>query len=118
MSFYTQTTKTVAIDEDNSVVVRALLYAERQTTMSNAMTTVIANGQERITVDMLALQRAQMHVGIVSWSGPGFEDRPVTPANIDALPAAVADIISEALDELNKKHAPAEKKALTSGTND
>ncbi len=116
MSFFTQTTATVEIDQDNSAVVRALTYAERQQCISASTKASVRGGVESIDIDPARLRLEQLRRAVVSWSGPGFDGRPVTADNIDGLPAFLADLLSETADGLNAEPSHAEKKALTSGT--
>lgn len=116
MSFFSQTTKTVQIDDENSAVVRALTYAERQTCISMATKASIKGGVETIDIDPSRLRIEQLRRSVVSWAGPGFDGRPVSAENVDALPPFVADMLSEVADALNSEPQAAEKKALMSGT--
>jgi len=112
MSFFTQQTQTVQIDAENSAVVRKLTYAESQTVKSKATSVSVSKVHgEQITIDPFVMQTQMLHLALVSWSGPSFEERPMTKANIDALPSAVADKLAEAADALNKAPDEDEKKA-------
>ncbi|HHB12082.1 MAG TPA: hypothetical protein ENK62_02645 [Chromatiales bacterium] len=108
MSFFTPQTRVVRIDEENRVTIRKLTYGERQEILSQCMQ-VSAGAGEEVSLDPARMQRMAMHKCIVSWDGPGFDGRPVTPENIDALPAPVVDVIREAVDELNAGLDAAEK---------
>jgi hypothetical protein len=112
MSFFTQQTVTVQIDAENSAVVRKLTYAESQSVKSKATSVSVSKAHgERMTIDPFVMQSAMLRVALVSWSGPGFDGRPVTVENIDALPAAVADKLAAAADALNQEPGEDEKKA-------
>lgn len=115
MSFFEQKTANVVIDEENSVVIRALSYGEEQdikqpTMRVSARLNKDGDTDGEATVDAVTLQRRTMYKCIVSWSGPGFDNRPVTPANIDALPTNVVDKIVVAYNKLTAPLSEEEKK--------
>ena len=108
MSYFTQQTKTVDLGDGNTVTVRKLTFAERQAVIDKA-TTVGADMTASVHVG--AMKAELLYHAVASWSGPGFEGRPVTPENIGALPAEVADLIAAGADELQAGLTDAEKKA-------
>ncbi len=123
MSFFSQQTKVVEIDADNRVTVRKLSYGQQQAAMSAAMTFQVqmAVGQAaQLTtgnLDPFRLKREELYAAIFGWEGPGFEGRPVTRDNIDALPPEVTALIQVAVDDLNTSTSDAEKKDSASTTN-
>lgn len=107
MSFFDAKTTVVQIDDDNTVTIRALTYGEEQAIKQQAMKVSARitgrkgdDVQGEAAVDPAAMQRLTLQKAIVSWSGPGFDGRPVTVDNIDALPTAVLDPVIEAYNEL------------------
>ena len=114
MSFFTAQQRTVIIDDANHVVIRKLTYGQQQAIMSAAMvfemsmsdTGNVATGK----LDPFRLKREELAAAIVSWSGDGFDGRPVTRENIEALPPDVIDIIQEAVNDLNAGATAIEKK--------
>lgn len=109
--FFTQQTQTVVIDEENSVVIRKATFKERQQFIGRNMNISLNDaGKPGIAMDSGGLVAGMMAVCIVSWSGPGFEGRPVTPENIELLPVDVADRIAAAVDKFNEGHRADEKK--------
>lgn len=111
MSFFQRVTKTVQIDKENSVEIRKLNYGERQRCMSKAMTVKAdGNGAGEVEIDAALMQMEMLKFGVISWTGPGFEGRPVTPSNIEALPAEVAEVLAAAVDKFNPQASNAEKK--------
>ena len=115
MSFFDQTNAVVQIDDENSVTIRALSYGEEQDIKQPTMRVSAKLGKDgetngEATVDAVTLQRRTMYKCIVSWSGPGFADRPVTPANVDALPVPIVDKIIVAYNKLTAPLSDEEKK--------
>lgn len=108
MSYFTQQTRVVHLDELNSVTVKKLTYGERQAVIDKATT---VGGDMQPTVHVGAMKAGLLHAAVVSWDGPGFDGRPVTPANIDALPVEIADRIAAAADALQAGLSDDEKKA-------
>jgi len=108
MGFFAQQTKVVKIDDENTVTVRKLTYAERQDVIDKA-TQVGADMEAQVHVGRMKAEL--LYHAVVSWSGPGFEGRPVTPENIGALPPDIADLIAAGADELQSGLADDEKKA-------
>lgn len=107
MSFFATKTQVVQIDAENSITVRTLSYGEEQDIMQRARKVGAkipfgANGQPaaeqvgEITFDQTMLERHTLRKCIVSWDGPGFDGRPVTIENIEALPSYVLDPVIEA----------------------
>lgn len=116
MSFFSQQTKVVEIDADNRVTVRKLTYGQQQAAMSAAMTFKIqmeAGQSAQMTtgsLDPFRLKREELYAAIVAWEGAGFEGRPVTQENIDALPPEITALIQAAVEDLNAGMSEAEKK--------
>ena len=115
MSFFTQQQRTVIIDDANYVVIRKLTYGQQQKVMAAAITFEmnmsaatgnVATGK----LDPFCLKREELVAAIVSWHGAGFEERPVTRENIEALPPYITDIIQEAVTDLNGAMTVEEKK--------
>lgn len=122
MSFFTTQQRTVNIDADNHVVIRKLTYGQQQALMSAATVFEMSmtGGAGNVAtgkLDPFRLKREELAAAIVSWSGSGFEDRPVTRENIEALPPDVVSIIQEAVNDLNGGATADEKKDLASITN-
>lgn len=110
MSYFTGQTRIVELDDENRVVIKRLTYGERQAVI-DASTSVDANMTPVVHVG--AGKRAMLLAAVVSWEGPGFEGRPVTPENIDALPPEIADRIASQIDALQAGLTGDEKKAST-----
>lgn len=92
-SFFTLQTRSVIIDSENSVVIRKLTHGEKMKVMGKAGAVAddsILRGVATVT--------ATLEMAIVSWSGPGFGDVPVSPEAISSLPVDVSDVI---IDEIN-----------------
>jgi hypothetical protein len=120
MSFFTSVTKTVRIDEENSVTIR-LLTAEE---MSRARSAAIhgekryaedGSQQDVIQFDPFRFNDEVAKYSVEDWHGPGFENgngKPmrVSPANVGKLPPKVFDIISTAAKEFNDAAAGSEEK--------
>jgi len=86
MSFFTQQTRVILIDEAHSITVRKPTSAERNQIRDAIMPVVHDDNQ--VATRIMAMAPRML---IVGWSGPGFEGRPVTAKNIDALPPEVVD---------------------------
>ncbi|MBX3050805.1 MAG: hypothetical protein KF753_04985 [Caldilineaceae bacterium] len=126
MSFYDKQTRTVVLDDENNVTVRKLTYGEQQAAMSAAMsfemTLATGKGEEQQRsakgkLDPLRMKREELYAAVVSWSGPGFDGRPVTKENIEALPPEIIDAIQSGVDDLNGGLDDDEKKASAAITN-
>lgn len=123
MGFFSQQTRIVEIDPDNRVTVRKLTYGQQQETMSSAMTFKMdmtpghASQWTTGNLDPFRLKREELYAAIVSWEGEGFEGRPVTRENIDALPPDVIAVVQTAVNELNASQTGDEKKDSASTTN-
>lgn len=117
MSFYDKQTRIIVIDADNSVTVRKLTYGEQQAAMSAAMSfemTLGQSGQQSNAtgkLDPFRMKREELYAAVVSWTGPGFDGRPVTKDNIEALPPEIIDAIQTGVTDLNSGLSIAEKKA-------
>jgi hypothetical protein len=100
MSFFDRQTATVEIDDENRVVIRKLTYGERQRCLSVAARGKLDQGGESVDLDPGRLALERLSVAIVSWEGPGFDGRPVSRENIEALPPEVLDPVTLALAEM------------------
>lgn len=126
MSFYTQRTRTVRIDEENTITIRALSYGEereieqrstkvvakfRQTNSQNGRhngrsippESIEGNTEGQAEVDRVLAERLTLTKSITEWDGPGFEGRKPTSDNIMALPRHVLDPVIEAINELGEE---------------
>ena len=113
MSFFDRQTVTVEIDKENRVTIRKLTYGEQQAAMSAAMNFEMALDNGTVPVgklDPFRIKREELLASVASWDGPGFDGRPVTRENIEALPPTVVDTIQAAIDRLNSGLEAAEKK--------
>lgn len=120
MSFYDKQTRTIVLDANNSVTVRKLTYGEQQAAMSAAMSfemTLATGGKggqpgnATGKLDPFRMKREELFAAVVSWAGPGFDGRPVTKENIEALPPEIIDAIQTGVDDLNGGLSEDEKKA-------
>lgn len=90
MSFFTPQTTVVDIDDDNCITLRKLTFGE----MVELWELVPDMNEQKIGMEMV-------QASIESWSGPGFEDKPVTRENIRLLPVAVIMPLMEAAAGMN-----------------
>jgi len=110
-NFFDRLTQVVMIDEENSITVTAPTYGESQDANSKAMVVQVdMSGAGSVTFDTNKLERLLMHVCIIGWSGPGFDGRPVTSENIDALPTFILSKLRPVINELTKGMDEQEKK--------
>lgn len=114
MSFFKRVTTMVQVDAKNRVEVRKLNYGERQRCMSKATRVKVqGKGKEQaneIEIDAGVLSMEMLKLAIMRWEGPDFESRPVTPSNVEELPTEVADLLAQAVDDLNPPLEEKEKK--------
>ena len=108
MSFFTEIVRTIAIDDENKVTVRKLTYGQRQAAISKASR--LNPMTQEATIDFALLRVEQLNAGVVGWEGSGFDGRPVSRANIEALPPEVVEKIEVALDSFNTPMSSDEKK--------
>lgn len=110
MGFFSQQQQqeTVRIDGENTVTVRRLAYGESQEVLSRSTVMDLITKDARF--DFAKNQVLKLEAAIVTWDGPGFEGRPVTLANIEALPAEVGALIAEAVERVNKRMTETEQK--------
>lgn len=108
MSYYTPQTSVLDLGDGNTVTVRKRAYGDEQNAI--AANTKIDPMHNTGNVDAAGMAKALLLAGIVSWDGPGFEGRPVSLANLEALPVAVAERISEAVAAINESQSAGEKK--------
>ena len=86
MSFFTQQTQVIQIDERNTITVRKPTNAERNQILDAIMP--VASDENQVASKIMAMAPRML---IASWNGPHLPGRPVTPKNVDALPPAVID---------------------------
>ena len=108
MSFFTELVKRVGIDSENSVTIRKLTYGQRQAAISKASRLNPLTQETNIDFGLLRLE--QLAACVVGWDGPGFEGRPASRANVEALPPEVAEKIEAALDAFAPPLSSDEKK--------
>lgn len=86
MSFFTQQTHVVQIDERNTITVRKPTNAERNLILDAIMP--VANDENQVASKIMAMAPRML---ITAWNGPDFDGRPVSSKNVDALPPQVID---------------------------
>lgn len=97
--FYTEQTRIVAIDADNSVTIRKLSYGESADLLVRA---TVPDGDGGVRVDWTTYVMTQTEKSVVSWSGSGFEGREATPENVRALPIRIGRKLARAVTELHE----------------
>lgn len=101
MSFFSAVVETVQIDPENSITVTAPSYGTTQDIQSKSMSVSFSQeGKGTAVLDITKMEQLTIHACITSWQGPGFDGRPVTPENIDALPSFVIEALKPAVDRL------------------
>lgn len=99
MGYFTQTTKTVDLGGDNTATVRKPTFGDSQTAAGPAMR---VKGDGTLSLDWPRYRLELLKLCIVSWEGPGFEDRPPTGENVEALPPEVGTTLADEVQELSK----------------
>jgi hypothetical protein len=99
MSFFTQQTRVVELDEQNRVTLRKLSYGQASEATSRAFK--VNPFTQSAEMDYPRLRAEQLHRAVVAWEGPGFEGRPVTVDNIDALPTWITDKLLDVMSDIN-----------------
>jgi hypothetical protein len=107
--FFSEQTRIVTIDEENTVTIRKLSYGARQKAIG--LVTKVNPITQESTMDIALLLVEQLVAAIVDWAGPGFEGRPVSRENVEALPTVVAEAIEAGIEAFNAPLSSAEKKA-------
>jgi len=112
-SFFQQLSDVVQIDEENSITIVAPTYGQVQDANSKAIKTGFDMDTQKGALDFdgALMEKLLFQACIKSWSGPGFEGRPVTPENIDALPAFVIEAIRPSVNKFTKSMQKTEKKS-------
>ena len=109
MGFFSQQQQEIVrIDDENTVTVRRLSYGKSQEVLSGSTTLDIVTQEGRF--DFARNQVLKLEASIVAWDGPGFEGRPVSRENIEALPAEIGALIADAVERINKRLTDAEQK--------
>lgn len=106
MGFFTVVQETVEIDEENTITIRPLTYGEGQALQSRCMKLSAEVGGKGASaavaiLDAPLMEQMTWESAIVAWAGPGFEGKPVTPANIRALPSFVLEKLKKPFDRLS-----------------
>lgn len=111
-SFFQQLSEIVAIDDENAITIVAPTYGQVQDANSKAIKTGFDMDTQKGALDFdgALMEKLLFQSCIKSWSGPGFEGRPVTAENIDALPAFVIEAIRPAVNKFTKPIKDTEKK--------
>jgi hypothetical protein len=106
--FFSEQTRIVEIDAENTVTIRKLSYGARQKAIS--LVTKVNPITQESTMDIAMLRIEQLVAAIISWEGPGFMGRPLTRENVEALPTEVAEAIEQGIEAFNAPLSSAEKK--------
>lgn len=109
MSFFTLVESTVDLGGGNLVTIRKLSAAEAQAALSAATIGNPMADPDR-AIDYVRLAHERVARSIVAWEGEGFDGRPVTRENIDALPEEIITRIQQGMSALAPPMDDAEKK--------
>ena len=109
-SFFAEQTQVVDLGDGNSVTLRKLTYGEIGDLIAACRT---REGE----IDGVRYSRGLVEKGLVSWSGPGFAGREISPENIYALSQGVGRALATAASELNRELDDAEGNASGAATN-
>lgn len=102
MSFFDSLTKVVQIDDKNTITLRALTWGEEQAIKQKCMTvSADQSGTANAAIDPIEIELMTFRLAIIAWSGPGFDDRPVTHENIAALPGWIVEKLREPYNDLS-----------------
>lgn len=115
MSFFSEQTRVIALDDANRVTLRKLPYGAAREASSRAFK--VNPFTQTAEMDYPLLRAEQLRRAVVSWEGPGFDNRPVTPENIDALPTRIVNVLLDAVSELNDGLGEDEGNASGAATN-
>lgn len=96
MSFFAKQTKTIIIDDENSITITKPSFGRRQDVLS-LVTKVNASTQE-ISIDIAAQRKEMLCAWVTSWSGPGFDGLQPTKENILQLNDEIADKVLTEID--------------------
>jgi hypothetical protein len=107
--FFSEQTRIVEIDAENTVTIRKLSYGARQKAIS--LVTKVNPITQESTMDIAMLRIEQLVAAIISWEGPGFMGRTLSRENVEALPTEVAEAIEQGIEAFNAPLSSAEKKA-------
>lgn len=108
MNFFEQQTQVIRLDDANTVTIRRLTFGESQQVLSESIVFNVITLES--SFDFARNQASKLERAIVSWEGPGFDGRPVTPENIAALSPEIGQRIMKAVDALNEGLTDTEQK--------
>lgn len=97
MNFFDTETYECEIDAKNKVVLRKLSHGQRKQAVSRS--TKVNPVTQEVVMDYAVLTLEQLKLAVVSWHGPGFADRPVSPENIEAISGHIGKKIEQAMQE-------------------
>ncbi len=109
-------TETVELPGGNRATVRKLSYGEQQEVISAAGRIEWTGGRPEPVMDVARLRQEQTRRSVCAWEGPDFEGRPCTPANVDALPADIGNLLEAAAERVNMRLTDEEKKGSAGRT--
>lgn len=109
MGFFAQQTRTIPLDESNSITITKPSFGKRQDMLTPAVK-FDAESKSQL-VNGAIIQRESLCTYITSWSGPGFEGMPCTRENILLLESDIADKVLKAIEDFDKPLSDEEKKA-------
>jgi hypothetical protein len=99
MGFFTQANKTVDLGDGNTATLRKPTFGDSQAAASPAAR---VKGDGNILMDWPRYRMELLKLCLVSWDGPGFEGRPPTGENIEALPSGVGALLADEVQELSR----------------
>lgn len=110
MSYFDLPTKTVNIDDENSFTIRKMTYGERQSILEQVLKVKgDMSGEGSFDMDVSEMKIKTLETCLVSWDGPGFDNRLVNLKNILELPNWVAEKMVEEIDSFNSSLSESEK---------
>lgn len=96
MSFFAKQTKTIILDDENSITITKPSFGRRQEMLAPAMRfNAETNGIEPIPG---IFQKQNICLWVTGWSGPGFDGLPCTSENVLQLDTDITDKILKEID--------------------
>lgn len=108
MSFFRQQSKTIIIDDQNSITITKPSFGKRQEMLAPAMKFNAENGNIEPIPGIF--QKQNICLWVTGWNGPGFDGLPCTPENVLQLDTDITDLVLKHIDSFGSEVSDETKK--------
>lgn len=96
MGFFATQSKTILLDDENSITITKPSFGKRQDILS--LVTKFSTASQTVDFDIAAQRKEMLCAWVTAWSGPGFDGFSPDREHVLSLPPEIADKVLSEID--------------------